>query len=158
MRAFVWKQSPILIIFLILFIIILGLAALFRIKNSEPTMIGGQTDGHGCLIAAGYSWCDARRECERPWEHYCTTAEPKKVLFICENYKQINATFYPTDDKYVDLVLSDERVLSIPRAISASGARYAKDDELFVFWNKGDTAFITENSTTTFANCALFAE
>jgi membrane-bound inhibitor of C-type lysozyme len=28
--------------------------------------------------------------------------------------------------------------------MSGSGARYANADESFVFWNKGDTAFITE--------------
>jgi membrane-bound inhibitor of C-type lysozyme len=26
----------------------------------------------------------------------------------------------------------------------SSGARYANKDETFVFWNKGDTAFVTE--------------
>jgi len=29
-------------------------------------------------------------------------------------------------------------------AMSASGARYANKDETFVFWNEGDTAFVTE--------------
>ncbi|MCX6731881.1 MAG: MliC family protein [Candidatus Parcubacteria bacterium] len=82
---------------------------------------------------------------------------PKTVVFNCDDSKTITATFYIGDDKFVDLILSDERKLSVPHAISASGARYANTDETFVFWNKSDTSFITEgaNSTTTFSNCIL---
>ena len=39
------------------------------------------------------------------------------------------------------------------QAISASGARYANTDESFVFWTKGNTAFIEENHKTTFKDC-----
>lgn len=119
----------------------------------DEQVIGGDKDPHGCLIAAGYSWCDATQTCIRQWETYCTNAKPKIAVFDCDDEKTITATFYPTDDQYADLVLSDERAMSVPRAVSASGARYAKADETFVFWNKGDTAFITENNVTTFANC-----
>ncbi|HEU4677101.1 MAG TPA: MliC family protein [Candidatus Paceibacterota bacterium] len=134
----------------------IGYAAVLRQPKPEaPAVIGGDRDEHGCLIAAGYSWCDARGECERPWERYCTTAAPKLAHFSCDAGKTIDATFYPADDLFVDLVLGDERNMSIPRAISASGARYAREDESFVFWNKGDTAFITENGTTTYENCGI---
>ncbi len=36
--------------------------------------VGGQTDGHGCLVAAGYSWCEALGKCIRQWEEDCTAA------------------------------------------------------------------------------------
>ena len=39
------------------------------------------------------------------------------------------------------------------QAISASGARYANTDESFVFWTKGNTAFIEENHKTIFKDC-----
>ncbi|MDE2019271.1 MAG: MliC family protein [Patescibacteria group bacterium] len=131
---------------------IMAESAPFALTSGEQ-LIGGQKDAHGCLKAAGYSWCAAKAECIRPWETYCTAAVPKTALFSCDGSKTIAATFYPTDDKYVDLVLSDGTKISLPRAMSASGARYAKADESFVFWNKGDTAFITENGTTTYSNC-----
>lgn len=121
--------------------------------NRAPQPIGGQTDAHGCLVGAGYSWCEARQECERSWERYCTATPAKTALFTCDDGKSISATFYPGDDKFVDLVLSDGRKMSVPHAISASGARYANADESFVFWNKGNTAFVTENGTTTFSGC-----
>lgn len=123
------------------------------VANPEPTLIGGQKDAHGCLAAAGYSWCEAKQACVRPWETYCTAAAPKSALFTCSGDKTIDATFYPTDDRYVDLVLSDGTKISLAHATSGSGARYAKLDDSFVFWNKGDTAFITENGTTTYADC-----
>jgi len=36
--------------------------------------------------------------------------------------------------------------LSLPQVMSGSGARYANKDESFVFWSKGNTAFITEGA------------
>lgn len=80
-----------------------------------------------------------------------------KVTFVCDGGKYINATFYLDNDKATDLVLSDGRSLSVPHAISASGARYANADETFVFWNKGNKAFITEGKEgkETFSNCVI---
>jgi membrane-bound inhibitor of C-type lysozyme len=74
------------------------------------------------------------------------------VTFKCQGAKTIEATFY--GDK-VDLKLSDGRALSVPQAMSASGARYANKDETFVFWNKGDTAFVTEgkDGKETYSGC-----
>jgi membrane-bound inhibitor of C-type lysozyme len=131
-------------------------SARFKIVNSP--IVGGDKDSHGCIGSAGYSWCEAKQACIRVWETYCTAAAPKTALFTCADSKIITATFYPTDDKYVDLQLSDSRNLSVPRAISASGARYANADESFVFWNKGDTAFVTEGDTTTFKDCVTATE
>ncbi|MCE9643018.1 MAG: MliC family protein [Candidatus Andersenbacteria bacterium] len=79
----------------------------------------------------------------------------KTVTFACDAGKTVQATFYLDNDTRVDLKLSDGRAMSLPHAMSASGARYANADESIVFWNKGDTAFITEGDATTFANCAL---
>ena len=39
----------------------------------EPP-IGGDTDEHGCLIAAGYSWCEAKQKCVREWEEPCNAS------------------------------------------------------------------------------------
>ncbi len=74
------------------------------------------------------------------------------AIYRCEGDKGIDATYYPDS---VDLTLTDGRSLELPQVISGSGARYANDDESFVFWNKGDTAFVTEGSddTMTFKDC-----
>ncbi|HEY1137011.1 MAG TPA: hypothetical protein VGE64_05925 [Xanthomonadaceae bacterium] len=34
----------------------------------EARPIGGDRDAHGCLPAAGYSWCARENSCVRPWE------------------------------------------------------------------------------------------
>ena len=73
-----------------------------------------------------------------------------KATFNCAEGKTIMAEF---NSEKVDLVLSDERKIELPQAVSASGARFANSDESFVFWNKGDTAFIEENGQTTFTDC-----
>lgn len=72
--------------------------------------------------------------------------------FVCDRDAYIDATFYKSS---VELSLSDFRTMELPQAISASGARYANADESVVFWNKGDTAFLTESGTETFSNCEI---
>ena len=78
----------------------------------------------------------------------------KAVTFVCpERGKFIKATFHLPEDKTVDIELSDGRKIILPHAMSGSGARYANADESFVFWNKGDTAFIEEGGNMTFKDC-----
>jgi membrane-bound inhibitor of C-type lysozyme len=76
------------------------------------------------------------------------------VTYACDGGKTVRAIYKQNE---VNVLLSDGRNLVVPHALSADGGRYANDDESFVFWNKGTTAFITEGagdtSTTTFANC-----
>ena len=74
------------------------------------------------------------------------------AFFVCENEKTINAVFF---SEKAELSLSDGRNVILFQAISASGARYANQDESFVFWNKGDTAFIEENGIQTFSSCLV---
>jgi len=73
--------------------------------------------------------------------------------FACAEGKSIDATFVNGTASSATLTLSDGRKLSLPQARSGSGARYANGDESFVFWNKGDTAFIEEDGKTTYADC-----
>jgi membrane-bound inhibitor of C-type lysozyme len=78
----------------------------------------------------------------------CTNEQPK---FSCHGGKTVSATFYSNS---VELKLSDGRSLNMP--LSGSRARYANSDETFVFWNKGDTAFITEgNGKETYSGCVV---
>ena len=74
------------------------------------------------------------------------------ATFKCQGGKSIEATFYASS---VSLTLSDGRSLTVPQAMSGSGARYANKDETFVFWNKGDTAFVTEGNDgkDTYSGC-----
>ncbi|MEI6843118.1 MAG: MliC family protein [bacterium] len=62
----------------------------------------------------------------------------------------ISADFYP---RAVRLQLPGVSEIYLTQTISASGARYANADESFVFWNKGNTAFVEQNGTTTISDC-----
>jgi len=150
------RKIKIIIFLAVAVLVVLGLFYAFS-NYQDKEIVGGDKDEHGCIGSAGYSWCEAKNSCIRTWEEYCTAIAPKTFSFSCDDSKIITASFYPNDDKFVDLILSDERKISLPHAISASGARYANADETFVFWNKGDTAFITEGteSVLTFTNCVL---
>lgn len=76
------------------------------------------------------------------------------VNFACDEGKTIAATFYADE---VDLKLSDGRAMTLTQTMSGSGIRYASADESFVFWSKGNTAFVTEGAdqTQTYVGCIL---
>ena len=63
------KAYP-LIILLALTILASGCAP--HIIGCIPHIIGGDRDEHGCLIAAGYSWCDTKQKCIRIFGENCT--------------------------------------------------------------------------------------
>lgn len=75
------------------------------------------------------------------------------ATFNCDKGISIKASFDNNQPQKVSLEISDGRKVELPRAMSGSGARYANSDESFVFWNKGDTAFVEENGTTTITGC-----
>ena len=93
-----------------------------------------------------------------------------QVSFACDAGKTINASFYegeskpapspgepPTPGGSVAVTLSDGRAMTLPQTISADGTRYANADESFVFWAKGNGAFVTEGNDQTYANCIKVA-
>ncbi len=52
--------------FVFLVIIALGTHTVFALT---PTVVGGDSDSHGCKGSAGYSWNEKSQKCERPWEN-----------------------------------------------------------------------------------------
>ncbi|HET7714586.1 MAG TPA: MliC family protein [Bauldia sp.] len=80
-----------------------------------------------------------------------------RASFTCNLGKTIEAHFY---SDFVQLQLSDGRSMRLPQALSGSGARYATADESIVFWNKGNTAFITEGdpAVDTYSGCIVVSD
>jgi len=74
------------------------------------------------------------------------------AVFKCSENKYIQAVFLKDE---VKLTLNEGKRINLSQVVSASGARYANEDESFVFWNKGDTAFIEEGGKTTFKDCII---
>jgi hypothetical protein len=48
----------------------------------ENPIVGGDKDSHGCIGSAGYSWCEPKQKCLRPWEEKCETIQSSiKLIF-----------------------------------------------------------------------------
>lgn len=87
------------------------------------------------------------------------------VSYVCDNAQTIQATYIigtpipvkpgerPIPNGSVRVVLSDGRTLSLPETISASGVRYANNDESIIFWTKGNGAFLLESDEETYGGC-----
>lgn len=41
------------------------------VQPVNSPLVGGDRDAHGCIGSAGYSWCDVKQKCLRPWEEIC---------------------------------------------------------------------------------------
>jgi hypothetical protein len=70
----------ILNIFILIIVIVVLLGAFYYYianylivtnNQQEDIVIGGDTDEHGCLGSAGYSWCEGKGKCLRYWEEAC---------------------------------------------------------------------------------------
>jgi membrane-bound inhibitor of C-type lysozyme len=102
------------------------------------------------LVSTGISCQDQKSLQKSTVAEKATGSIINSVTFSCAGNKIIQALFFA--DK-AELTLSDGRHMLLLQAISASGARYANTDESFVFWNKGNTAFIEESQKITFKDC-----
>ncbi|MBU1164798.1 hypothetical protein KKA15_04535 [Patescibacteria group bacterium] len=68
------KNLIIIGIAVIILIIVVGWAFFYLSKNNSQQngkLIGGDKDEHGCLVAAGYSWCEPKQKCLRSFEEPC---------------------------------------------------------------------------------------
>ena len=108
------------------------------------------------LIIAGGWWFTTHNTAGTPSSTATSTQPIATAAFACSEGKSIGASFYQTS---VKLQLSDGRSQELPQAQSASGVRYANADESFVFWGKGNTAFVTEGSAQnqTYTGCIVVA-
>lgn len=116
------------------------------------------------LLIAGSAWYFFSR-----WDElgdFLATA-----TYSCSDQKSLTASYYedeaviqndssipPVPGGTVVLVLDDGRSLVLPQTLSASGIRYANEDESIIFWSVGSTAFITESDIKTYNNCVSVKE
>ncbi len=53
--------------------------------DNQNQLIVGDKDEHNCLVAAGYSWCEAKNKCLRNFEEFCPDMVSKLVSDIEQN-------------------------------------------------------------------------
>jgi len=56
---------------IILVILLTAVLIFMNYYENSNKIIGGDKDSHGCLIGAGYSWCEEKQKCLRVWEESC---------------------------------------------------------------------------------------
>ncbi|TSD06171.1 MAG: Protein of unknown function DUF2091, periplasmic [Parcubacteria group bacterium Greene0714_7] len=93
-------------------------------------------------------WPDVRRTQSEAEKESATILA--KEMYQCAEGKSVYAVYV---EGAVRLELSDLRARTLPQTVAGSGARYATLNGSFVFWSKGDTAFIQENNVLTFTDC-----
>ena len=103
---------------IILIIAIIGLFLVSGCQNKKQ--IGGDKDEHGCLIAAGYTWCEPKQKCLRTWEEECLSEDEKisleEAIEIANESECIekgtltNTSFYNNYTKtwWIDLEMKEE--------------------------------------------------
>lgn len=91
----------------------------------------------------------------------------QEFTYACDDNAEIKATFYieeaipvepeemPIPTGKVEIEISDGRNYELPQTISASGVRYANEDESIIFWTKGEEAYLVENDEVTINNCQI---
>lgn len=80
----------------VIFVVYFSINSVSKVENlnvNQP-LIGGQKDVHGCLIAAGYSWCESKQKCLRLWEEDCYGADLTSLtaFFAQEHSKPVDQT------------------------------------------------------------------
>jgi len=105
---------------------------------------------------------------EEPEETHLTLVN--EVQYLCKDGKSIEAGYFkgepvsteldemPTPSGEARILLSDKRELKLPQTISASGIRYANEDDSIVFWSKGNGAFLLEDDLETYSGCIAISE
>jgi hypothetical protein len=64
-----------------------------EVATPPPTamLLGGDRDAHGCIPSAGYSWCEAKSKCLRPFEEVCPTPAVTSTPAVDEQQTLIQA-------------------------------------------------------------------
>ena len=100
----------------------------------EP--IGGQTDEHGCLVAAGYSWCEAGQKCLRVFEEFC----PDQAAGLVAGIEEVSGVeLLPEGETTFNWIISDGQTMA-NRLIAgivyrATGVKRADYDNIENFMN-----------------------
>ncbi len=54
--------------------------SIIALTPTPQPVVGNDRDSHGCVISAGYSWCDLKQKCLRTWEEPCQVTSPTPTV------------------------------------------------------------------------------
>lgn len=122
-------------------LIVIVLIVIF-VRQHEPVPPVGQAGSAQTLIAQAHYACDKGKFIDASFFEGSTTPP-------------VQAGQPPVPNGTADVALDGGAAMTLHQTLSADGARYANDDESFVFWNKGDQALIMRGNSMdmTYTNC-----
>ena len=56
-------------------------------ESDNIKMVGNDRDEHGCIGSAGYSWCEIKQKCLRPWEEACEVKQTVPQGYTLDSYQ-----------------------------------------------------------------------
>ena len=97
----IWLLILLLVIFLLIFI---------NKKDNQEVLVGNDRDQHNCIGSAGYSWCENKNKCYRPFEEFCLDEEDKIINSIEE---ETNLSFNYLGEESFDWHFNQGKIVSI---------------------------------------------
>ena len=94
------NRGRIIGIVIIAIVVIIGLFVFILKINDTPfvqqNIIGGDKDEGGCLVGAGYSWCESKQKCLRVWEESCAESfclrENVANVYDCGKFVRVDSS------------------------------------------------------------------
>ena len=88
------RTIPVIVIVLILIIIAISLSTNtdkdeMGVSSSGGKPIGGDTDEHGCMLMAGYTWNETDQMCVREWEKVVCEEEARERVGCTKEYDPV---------------------------------------------------------------------
>lgn len=77
-----------------------------KAQHDTPTILGGDSDEHGCKASAGYTWSEIKGECVRVWE------VGSKLVYTQANHPNEVTTFvvFSTDSTQLETFGSNPQI------------------------------------------------
>ncbi|NTV44673.1 MAG: META domain-containing protein [Candidatus Yonathbacteria bacterium] len=137
--------------------------------DTPVPIVGGDSDEHGCKASAGYSWCEVKNKCLRPWEEACvasggTTASSlvgKKWMWVRTTYTD-GQTVTPKKADTFGLTFDASGHVSVATDCNSMGGSYVTKGSTLTFSGMMSTLMYCEGSqesefSAMLANVATFS-
>lgn len=79
-------------------------------QTSQPVIVGGDRDEHGCIGSAGYSWCEIKQKCLRVWEEKCEVESLQVNENIFSEQLGIKVSYYSNPENQTKSKVEGNRI------------------------------------------------
>ncbi|PLX25523.1 hypothetical protein C0580_02265 [Candidatus Parcubacteria bacterium] len=69
--------------------------------QKPPEPVSENTDSYGCLVDAGYTWCESKQACVKNWEANCSPgSKPPEPNYDMDRAIQIASDYFQNSEEY----------------------------------------------------------